>query len=46
MPRTFTLPQDRHALETALATGSLQGDGAFIVKPLNSSRGRGVYVCN
>ena len=30
-PRTFTLPADRYALEHALAAGTLQGNGAFIV---------------
>ena len=40
-PRTFTLPHDRAILERALASGQLQGGGTFIVKPLNSSRGRG-----
>lgn len=45
-PRTFTLPADRNSLEHALSHGQLQGDGAFIVKPLNSSRGRGIHLCN
>jgi tubulin polyglutamylase TTLL4 len=45
VPRTFTLPQDRPALVKALESGRLGGGGAFIVKPLNSSRGRGVYMC-
>ena len=46
IPRTFTLPADRASLERAIAEGSLQGDGAFIVKPLNSSRGRGIHLCS
>ena len=43
VPRTFTLPADRGALERAHAEGTLMGGRgcAFIVKPLNSSRGRG-----
>ena len=45
-PRTFTLPQDRRELERAYAQGTLQGGGTLIVKPLNSSRGRGVFITN
>ena len=44
MPRTFVLPADRGALERAAAAGLLRGGGALIVKPLNSSRGRGVKM--
>ena len=55
-PRTFLLPQDRTALEKALELtrgdsnqkkprpGALRGNGVLIVKPLNSSRGRGVKM--
>ena len=44
VPRTFVLPADRGALERAAAAGLLRGGGALIVKPLNSSRGRGVKM--
>ena len=55
-PRTFVLPQDRGALEKALELtrsdsnqkkprpGALRGGGVLIVKPLNSSRGRGIHL--
>ena len=46
VPQTFTLPGDRRALERAWSEGTLMGGGAFIVKPLNSSRGRGIHICN
>ena len=44
VPRTFALPGERAALERALDSGQLQGGGTFIVKPLNSSRGRGIFI--
>ena len=43
-PRTFTLPHDRANLERAMQAGQLLGGGTMIVKPLNSSRGRGIYL--
>ena len=43
-PRTFILPQDRPSLERAVQRGVLQGGGALIVKPQNSSRGRGIRI--
>ena len=46
VPQTFTLPGDRSTLERAWSEGTLMGGGAFIVKPLNSSRGRGIHICN
>ena len=44
VPKTFCLPQDRVLLEHAVERGGMHGTGAFIIKPLNSSRGRGIRV--
>ena len=44
VPKTFCLPQDRVLLEYAVERGGMHGTGAFIIKPLNSSRGRGIRV--
>ena len=41
-PLMRQLPEEH--LERALETRALQGNGTFIVKPLNSSRGRGIFV--
>ena len=43
-PRTFILPQDRPSLERAVERGVLRGGGTLIVKPQNSSRGRGIRL--
>ena len=43
-PRTYILPQDRASLERAVERGALRGGGVLIVKPQNSSRGRGIRL--
>ena len=44
VPRTYILPQDRPSLERAAERGALRGGGVLIVKPQNSSRGRGIRL--